>query len=177
MNRFLQHTFRGLLWLTASECLCLNLAFSFAILGNNPMFRLLGLLSGLLAHCLLIGSGAKKAAESDIALYRSTKARTNPVQPMMISVCLVIPACLTYILLLANPQSILMMNLFPLLNAPFIRIYQYLTGGIETFAAVGNVRRVLMAVPPLITAVSYLTGYYVKYLPCISELHTRTDRS
>ena len=150
MKRFGKHLLNGFLWLLASEILCLILAVSLAILRDSPVIRIIGLLFGITAHVLMIGSCAQKAAGDDAVLYRTKGIRTGIPKPALISVLLTVPAFLTYILLYTHPQSILLLNLFPLLNAPFLQIHRYLIGGTEPFAAIARSRRILMAFPPVI---------------------------
>lgn len=175
MIHFWKHLLHGILWLCASEMLCLILAVSFAIIGNAAAIRIIALIFGVTAHILLIGSCAVKAAAEDAAFFRAAKTRTKIRKPLTIALILLLPAILTYILLTFNSSSVLMLNLFPLLNAPFIGIYYYLIGGAEPFSAVSSINRILMAFPPVLTAAAYLSGYYFRYLPEVSAHNTRSN--
>ncbi len=177
MTHFGKHLLQSGIWLLASELLCLILAFSFAILGSHPVIQGIRLMFGITAHSLLIGSCAAKAAADDVARFRSANISVKPIKPLSIAIILTIPAAVTYIVLCANSESILMLNLFPLLNAPFIGIYQFLIGGTEPFSAISFVNRVLMAVPPLLTAAAYLLGYYSRYLPARAAISARSNRT
>ena len=177
MNHFWKHLLRGLLWLLGSEMLCLILAFSLAILPDHPAVRIIGLLFGLSAHVLMLGSCAQKAAADDVVMYRSSKVKTKFYKILLIAAILMLPSVVTYLILAANADSILLMNLFPLLNAPFIRIYQFLTGGSDTFSAVSSSARILAAFPPLMTAAAYTVGYYSRYLPAVAALDARSNRT
>lgn len=177
MYHFGKHLLHSNIWLLASEILCLILAFSFAILGSHPVIRIICLIFSITAHMLLIGSCAAKAAADDVALFRTAKIRVKPYKPLSIALILTLPAAFTYALLCVNSESILMLNLFPLLNAPFISVYQFLIDGTEPFAEISAVNRILMAFPPLLTAAAYLYGYYSRYLPARAALAARSNRT
>ena len=176
MKYFGKHLLSGLLWLIASEILCLILAFSLAILPDHPLIRVIGLLFGITAHVLLIANCAQKAAAEDLILYRISKYRTNILKQLLIAILLTFPSYFTYSLLAANPESVLMMNLFPLLNAPFIRIYQLLRGEAETFSALSAKSKIIMALPPVLTAAAYDFSYHLHYHSGIAAYDTRTNR-
>lgn len=177
MNHTGKHMLHGLLWLLGSEILCLILAFSLAILPDHPAVRIIGLIFGITAHILMIGSCAQRAAAEDVVMYRASKVRTRISKILLIAVILMLPSCITYLVLSANADSVLILNLFPLFNAPFIRIYQFLTGGREPFSAVPSAVRVFMALPPLITGAAYTVGYYSRYLPAVAALDARSNRT
>lgn len=177
MNHFGKHLLHGMLWLLGSEVLCLILAVSLAILRDHPVIRLIGLIFGIAAHVLLIGNCAQKAADEDAALYRTSGAQIRIIKPLLIGVCLTVPSYLTYLLLTVNPESILMLNLFPLLNAPFIQIYRFLIAGAEPFSAVAQSRRMLLLLPPVLTAIAYVTGFISKYYPAIAAHDARSNRT
>lgn len=176
MKHFGKHLLKSLLWLIASEILCLILAFSLAILPDHPVMRVIDLLFGITAHILLIANCAQKAASEDLILYRTSKYRTLILKPLLIAILLTLPSYLSYLLLSANPESILMTNLFSLLNAPFIRIYQLLRGDAETFSAVSSKSKIIMALPPVLTAAAYYISYHLRYHSGIAEYDTRTNR-
>lgn len=176
MKHFGKHLMSSLLWLIASEILCLILAFSLAILPDHPVIRVIGLLFGITAHVLLIGNCAQKAAADDLILYRTSKYRTQILKPLLIAILLTLPSYLTYFLLSANPESILMMNLFSLLNAPFIRIYKLLRGDAETFSALSAKSKIIMVLPPVLTAAAYYISYHLRYHSGIAAYDTRTNR-
>ena len=177
MNHFGKHLMHGILWLIASEILCLILAVSLAILRDHPVIRLIGLVFGITAHVLLIWNCAQKAADEDTALYRRSGSRSRLLKPLLIGLILMIPAYLTYLLLAANPESVLMLNLFPLLNAPFLQIYRYLINGAEPFSAIAQGRRILMLLPPVLTAIAYVTGYITRYFPAVAAFDARSNRT
>ena len=177
MKNFGKHLLQGILWLTASEVLCLILAVSLAILPDHPAVRMIALCFGISAHMLLMGSCAQRAAAEDLILYRSEAYRIRILKPILVAVILTLPSYVTYILLTVNAESILIINLFPLLNAPFIRIYKYLIGGTEPFRAVPVNRRAAMAFPPLLTALAYFGGYVLRYYPSRAALDARSHRT
>ena len=53
---------------------------------------------------------------------------------------------------------------FPLLNAPFLQIHRFLIAGTEPFSAIPLFRRMLMALPPLITGIAFFSSYQMRYL-------------
>ena len=165
-----------MVWLVISEILCLILAFSFAII-NTSWMRWLSLLCGITAHCLLMGSCAQKIAQEDVALYRINRRRVSGRKAILLSCCTVIPGVLLYLLLTCKAESKLMLNLFPLLNAPYIQLHRLLIGGKEPFSAVPAFRRVLMALPPVMTALSFWVGYQVTYIPALAKIDAKTPRS
>ena len=177
MKLFGKHLLHGMLWLLASEILCLILAVSLAILRDHAIMRIIGLVFGITAHVLLIGSCAQKAAGDDAVIYRTEGKKSKALKPVLISVLLTVPAEITYFLLCLHPESILLLNLFPLLNAPFLQIHRFLIDGTEPFAAIAAVRRHLMAFPPVITAVSYAAGYAMRYLPAAAGFDARSNRT
>ena len=165
MHLFWKHLGISLLWLLLSEILCLVLAVSVAILRASVLTNAAGLICGMTAHILLIGSCAAKIAQADAAAYQKSGIRTASIKPLLISVLLTVPSYLTYLILLVNADSVLWLNLFPLLNAPFIQIYRVLINGTEPFSAIAQTRRMLMLLPPLLTGISFFAGYYFRYLP------------
>ena len=169
MEHFGKHLVRCAAWLLLSEILCLVLAFSAAILGQKLPAQVIGLICGVSAHILLTGSCAQKCAQEDAVLYRTAGTRISPLKIILISVCAVVPAEVTYLLLCANRESILMLNLFPLLNASFLQIYRLLIRNTEPFSAIPAARRFSMALPPLITGAAWFTGYYLRYLPLLAK--------
>ena len=177
MNHTGKHMLRAMLWLLGAEILCLILAFSLAILPDHPAVRIIGLLFGITAHILILGSCAQRADAEDVIIYRTSKVKTKIGKILLIAAVLMLPSYITYLVLNLNPDSVLMLNLFPLLNAPFIRIYQFLTGGKEPFSAVSSAARALMALPPLITGTAYAVGYYSRYLPAVAALDARSNRT
>ncbi len=162
--------------LAVSELLCLILAFSFAII-NTSWIRWLSLLCGIAAHCLLMGSCAQQIAQEDAALYRMTRKRISGRKSLMLAAVSMIPGILLYLLLVLLPESKLMLNLFPLLNSPYIQLHRILIGGKEPFSAISPVRRVLMALPPLITAAAFRIGYQVTYISALAKMDANTPRS
>ena len=159
MKQFRNHLVRLLLRLLLSEMLCLILAFSFALFGSARLLQSAGMLCGITAHVLLVGSAAQKAADDDLRLYRQTGTRTDVGKPLLLAVCGMLPAFLLYLLLCILRDSVLMQNLFLLLNAPFIGIYKLLFAGREPFSAVPLLQRLLTALPPLLTGIAVLAGY------------------
>ena len=165
MKHFGKHLVQCMVRLLLSEILCLVLAVSTAILGDKLPVQAVGLLCGVLAHSLLIGSCAQKCAAEDAVLYRTERIRISPWKVILTAVCAMIPAAVTYLLLCANPESILMLNLFPLLNAPFLQFYRMMIRNTEPFSAIAAGRRICMALPPLVTALSWVIGYWFRYIP------------
>lgn len=147
-----------------SELLCLILAFSFAIIRNSGWLQIVSLICGVLAHILLMGSAAQKAAQADALLYRREGIRIHTVQPVLTALVGILPFSVIYLLLCMKPQSIVMLNLFPLLQSPFIQIHRLLIAGTEPFAAIPSGRKIIMALPPLITGISWLIGYQMHYI-------------
>lgn len=177
MRNFGKHFAQSIVWLLLSEILCLILAFSVAILRNPVIVRGMGLLFGITAHILLTASCAQKAAAEDAVLYRTEGIRMQRKKPLLLAFCTMLPAYLTYLLLRLNADSVLMLNLFPLLNAPFIQLYRILIDNTEPFSAIPAARQMMMALPPLVTAASYFTGYQLKYLPELAKTDAKTLRS
>ena len=165
-----------LIWLLLSELLCLVIAVSFAILSAS-WCRWLGLICGVTAHCLLIGSCAQKIAKEDTARYRLTGKRAGQVKPLLLAVSAAVPAVLLYALLCMLRHSILMTNLFSLLNAPFIQYHRFVFDGAETFAALSVLRRILTALPPLVTAAAFWIGYQVTYIPALARMDANSPRA
>lgn len=177
MNQFWKHLGKCMIWLLLSEILCLVLAISLAILRQNLLIRVIGLICCTAAHILLIGSCAQKTADEDAADYRSGGARISPKKVLLIAICAAIPAEITYLLLLIHPESILMLNLFPLLNAPFLQIHRLLIDNTEPFSAIAAGRKVCMAIPPVITSVSWFAGYYLRYIPVLAKADANSNRT
>lgn len=174
MHHFWKHLGRCMIRLLLSEILCLILAVSFAILHASLITDLLSLLSGVLAHILLTGSIAAKIADEDAA---GTPADQHTLcKPLLLSAALMLPAYLTYLILHLHAESILWLNLFPLLNAPFLQIHRYLIGGTEPFSAVPAVRRILMLLPPLITGLSFLIAYQYRLITRTAEANAIRSR-
>ncbi|MBQ8920865.1 MAG: hypothetical protein IJ060_01725 [Oscillospiraceae bacterium] len=165
-----------MIWLVISELLCLILAFSFAII-NTSWIRWLSLLCGITAHCLLMGSCAQKIAQEDAALYRISRKRVSQKKPLLLAVFTVIPGVLLYLILMLNADSKLMLNLFPLLNSPYIQLHRLLIGGKEPFSAIAPLRRAVMALPPVITGAAFWVGYQVTYIPALAKMDAKTPRS
>ena len=151
-----------------SEILCLILAFSFAII-RSEWIRWISLICGVLAHILLMVSAAQKAAKADAVRYRRENIRISAVQPLLTALVGMLPFAAVYLLLCLNPQSIVMLNLFPLLQSPFIQIHRLLIAGTEPFAAIPSARRILMALPPLMTGISWLAAYQMYYIRAVVQ--------
>jgi len=177
MRNFCKHLTQSMVWLLLSEILCLILGVSVAILHNPVIVRGMGLLFGVTAHILLTASCAQKAAAEDAVLYRTEGIRMNAKKPLLLAFCTMLPAYLTYLLLRLNADSVLMLNLFPLMNAPFIQLYRILIDNTEPFSAIPASRQIMMALPPLMTAASYFIGYQFKYLPALAKTDAKTPRS
>ncbi len=165
-----------LIWILISELLCLVVAFSFAIM-SAKWIRFLSLLCGLTAHCLLMGSCAQKISQQDAAHYRITGERTAQTKPLLLALCALLPGTLTYLMLPLNPHSILAMNLFPLLNSPFIQVYRLIFQRDETFAALSPVRRMLAALPTLVTGAAIWAGYQIAYIPALAKMDASNPRT
>ncbi|MCR4761500.1 MAG: hypothetical protein K5705_14750 [Oscillospiraceae bacterium] len=145
-----------------SEILCLVLSFSFALLGHAKPLQLLQTVCCLTAQILLTADGAATISADSRRTERLTGKTFPAVRPLLLSLAAVLPAYLLYLLLLIFRSSVLMQNLFLLLNAPFIGIYRLLFNGAEPFSAVSKTAQLLTALPPLLTAVSFLAGYYLR---------------
>ncbi|MBP0968402.1 MAG: hypothetical protein J5722_12265 [Oscillospiraceae bacterium] len=176
MKQFGEHLVRLLLWLLLSEVFCLVLAFSFALLGGALPLRIAGMLCGITAHVLLMYSTAKRTAEDDLRTYRQTGNAMPRRKPLLFAVCGMLPAFLLYLLLMLRRDSVLMQNLFLLLNAPMIGLYRLLFGGHEPFSAVPLLQRLLTAFPPLLTGIALLAGYLPHYRRGIAACHARSSR-
>lgn len=160
---FRKHLGSCLLRQLLSEILCLVLAFSFALLGHAMPLQLLQTVCCLTAHILLTADGAAKISADDRRTERLSGQTIPPGKPLLLSLSAVLPAFLLYLLLHIFRSSVLMQNLFLLLNAPFIGIYRLLFNGAEPFSAVSKTAQLLTALPPLLTAAAFLTGYYRRF--------------
>lgn len=157
---FRKHLGSCLLRQLLSEILCLVLAFSFALLGHALLLQLLQTLCCLTAHILLTADGASKISADDRRTERLTGKTIPVIELPLLTFAAVSPAYLLYLLLHIFRSSVLMQNLFLLLNAPFIGIYRLLFDGMEPFSAVSGTAQLLTALPPLLTAFSFLIGYH-----------------
>ena len=176
MNTFWKHTVSCLLRLLLSEILCFVLAFSFAIL-SAPWMRPVSLVCGVTAHCLLMWSCAQQLARKDIAAYRVSGKGTGLVTPVLLGLLSMLPQMLVYLLLCLNAQSTLMLNLFPLMQSPYIQIHRLLIGGAECFAEISSAGRILMALPPLLTFVSVFIGYALEYAKASAKIRVQNQDS
>ena len=176
MKQYGKHLARLLLWLLLSEIFCLVLAFSFALLGGSVLLRLAGMLCEITAHVLLMYNTAQKTAEDDLRRYRQTGAAMPRRKPLLLAVCGMLPAWLLCLLLTLFRDSVMMQNMFLLLNAPFIGLYQLLFDGHEPFSAVPPMRRLLTALPPLLTGAALLAGYLPHYRRGVAAYHARSSR-
>lgn len=165
-----------MIWQLLSEILCLILAFSVALLRNPVIVRGMGLLFGITAHILLTANCAQNAAAEDAVLYRTDGIRMNSAKPLLLALCAMLPSVLTFLMLWINRESVLMLNLFPLMNAAFIQYYRILIDNIEPFSAVPGSRQFLTALPPLITAVSYFIGFQLRYIPELAKADAKSLR-
>ena len=164
MYHFRKHLGICMIRLLLSEILCLILAISFAILRASFLINMLGLVCGLTAHILLMQNCAAKIADADAKEHRVSGKQISVRKPLLLSAALTVPAFLTYLILCIRPDSILWLNLFPLLNAPFLQIHHFLIAGTEPFSAIPLFRRMLMALPPLITGIAFFSSYQMRYL-------------
>ena len=162
MQHFRKHLTACMIRLLLSELLCLVLAFSFAILRASLLTEMLSLLCGMLAHILLIGNCACDIADSDASHSHSEQHTVR--KPILLAAALMLPAYLSYLILFFQAESILWLNLFPLLNAPFLPVYRLLIAGTEPFSAISQTRRILMLLPPLITGISFFAAYRVRLI-------------
>ena len=162
MKQFRNAIFYCLGWLAVSEILCLVLAFSFAIL-RPEWVRYLSMLCGVTAHVLLMWSCGQKLSKKDAAEYRISGSRISAKKPVILAVCTAIPLWVFYGILWMNADSSAMLNAFLLLNAPYIQFHRLMLGGLEPFSAVPLMRRILMGIPPVVTAISLLIGYIWNY--------------
>ncbi len=168
MKQFCKHYFHCLLWLLLSEILGLVLAFSFAII-NTKWSPYVSLVCGILTHVLLMGSAAQTLAKRDAAQYRINGKRRPAGMPPLLGLATALPFWLLYLLLQMQADSSLMLNVFLLLNAPYLQIHRLLLDGVEPFSAVNSTRQLLMALPPILTALSVWIGYELHYIPAVAE--------
>ena len=159
-----KHCGRVLLWLLLSEILCLILAFSFAIL-RAEWVRWLSLICGAAAHVLLMASCGKQIAHADVAAYRSEGVKVSRVKPVLLGICAAVPLWVLWVLLKLNDQSSAFLNIYLLLNAPYIQFHRLMLDGAEPFSAVTTGRQMLMALPPVLTAIAVYVGYQLQYQP------------
>lgn len=164
-----------LVWLLISEIMCLVLAFSFAIL-RPDWLRWLSMACGITAHILLMGSCAQKIADADAAEYRRSGLRIPRKKPVLLSLFVMLPQIILYLLLWLNAESSAMLNAFLLLNAPFIQLHRLLIGGAEPFSAVPMLQQILMVLPALVTAAAWYSGYTLRYARRIAEITPAVPR-
>jgi|GEM_PF-2995545 len=169
MLHFGKHYLRCLAWLVVSEILCLILAFSFAIL-SAEWIRWLSLACGVLAHALLMADCASKSALEDISAYRTTRINTSPLKPILLGIETAIPVFLLWVILKCNQSSSLMLNVFLLLNAPYIQLHRLILNGADPFSALSQTRQILMALPSAATGIFVWAGYHFRYLYEKAEL-------
>jgi len=158
-----------LIWLLISELMCLVVAVSFAIM-NASYIRYLSLICGITVHILLLANCAKKIALLDTAHYRITGNRTGQWKPVLLALISMIPQAVTIFVLFLNSRSILMMNLFPLLNAHFLQVYRLVFDGKEEFAAVSLLRKVIVCILPVVSAAAFWIGYQLEYIPALAKI-------
>ena len=158
MKLFRKHCLCCIGWLFISELLCLVLAFSFAIL-RPQWIRWLSLICGAAAHIALMGNCAQKVAAEDAAVFRQTQLRIPPYKPLLLAFLTALPLWILYGILWLHADSTAMLNVFLLLNAPFIQIHRLLLDGAEPFSAVPPLRQICMGLLPLITAAAWYIGY------------------
>ena len=162
-------------WLAGSELICLVMAFSFALLPQS-WARWLSLAFCSLAHCLLMSECGAAAAKRDLAVYRNEKKQTSRQSPLLLGAAAAVPRCLLYGILWIMRDSSLMLNVFLLLEAPYIQIQRLVTGGTEPFSALSPVRQLLMGLPPLMTVFSVYIGYLRRYAPALASEKVKTSR-
>ena len=163
-------------WLSASELLCLVLAFSFAIL-QQSWARWASLFCCLLAHILIMGNCSAEIAHENIALSHSEKQKASPCFAFQLALLAALPRFLLYGLLWLFSDSVLMLNLYLLLNAPYIQILRFLLNGAEPFSAVRDVSRFCMGLLPFITSISVFAGYSHHYSVNSKEIGTEIHRA
>ena len=151
-------------WLLASELLCLFLAFSFAII-SAPWARTVSLIFGPAAHILLMGNAGKTAADRSLIRLRRDGAGIFPGFAVLLGFCTALPLWGIYALLWLNADSSASLNIFLLLNAPFIQLHRLLIDGKEPFSAVVPLCRLLMGLPPFITWGAVTAGFLLSWLP------------
>ena len=159
------------------KLLCLVLAFSFAIIRAAVWRRIVSLLCGLSAHILLMKTCAENTAAADCKTERLSGKQFTVKTPVLLSLALMLPAFVTYLLLLLHPDSVLMINLFPLLNAPFLQIYAFLRGENELFSHLPKAVQILYAVPPLVTGLTFFLSYESKKIRIQAEESARRKTS
>ena len=164
MKHFLGQAGRLLLWQLISEILCLILAFSFAILDASFPLRIAGIVCCVTAHLLLTGNAAAKCADADLRLLRTSGIRRRILHPVLLGICTILPAYLLCGMLLAQRGSILMQNVYLLLNAPFSGINRLLFGAYEPFSAVPRSRQIMSSLLPLLTFPAVVLPYRLRYV-------------
>lgn len=174
MLHFWKHYISCLIWLLLSEILCLILAFSFAIL-SAAWIRWLSLACGVLAHVLLMGNCGRSAAQKDLAVYHTKKRKTSLLQPLLLGIGTALPLVILWLILKCNADSSLMLNLFLLLNAPYIQYHRLILDGAEPFSAVSRTRQLLMLLPPILTCAAVFIGYQFHYQREKAEFDVRKN--
>ena len=111
------------------------------------------------------GSVGGKLAHEDIADYRMDHSAVSPIKPLLLGVCTAVPLWILWVILKVMQDSSAALNLFLLLNAPYIQYHRLILDGAEPFSAVSAGKQLLMALPPVLTAGAVFTGYQLRYLP------------
>ena len=163
-------------WLVISELLCLVLSFSFAIL-HPDWIRWLSLICGAMAHALLMGNAGRNIAAKDTAEYRVSGKRRPVLFSLLLAIGTAIPLWLLWVILTLLRNSSAALNVFLLLNAPFIQFHRLILDGAEPFSAVSAGRQMIMALPPLLTVFSVFIGYQLHYQKTVAEIASRSHRT
>ena len=87
------------------------------------------------------------------------------MKPLLLGLCTAAPLWMLWCFLKMQENSSAVLNLFLLLNAPFIQYHRLILDGAEPFSALSAGRQLLTALPPLVTAAAVCFGYQLRYLP------------
>lgn len=162
MPNFQKHLGKLIGWLAVSELLCLILAFSFAIIGGT-VAKYLGLILGLTAHILLMRNAAHSAADACVIYYRKDKIRVSSRFIVALGILSAIPHYLLYVWLLICSDSIAVRNVFPLLEAMYLQIFQLIFGNTETVSALSFSGKCLTALPQFCTPIVVICSFGNRY--------------
>lgn len=169
---FRKSLFQCLAWLLVSELMCLVIAFSFALLPSEG-WRWVSMICGILAHCLLMLHAGKEAANRYLIEVRTGGNPPKKITPFLLALLTALVLWIFYAVLWVKADSKSYLNVFLLLNAPFIQLHRLILNGAEPFSALESKRQILMGLPPIATVLSVLIGYTISWLPGIEEIRAR----
>ena len=151
MKQFWRSCASCIAWLAVSELLCLVLAFSFAIL-RPAWIRYLSLLCCAAAHLLLMWQCGEKTALRDAAGFRLTGRRVPRKKALLTAAVAALTMEIPFLFLCMVPGSSAVLNVFLLLNAPYIQFYRIILDGLEPFSALPLHSQIWLALPPSLSA-------------------------